>query len=122
MAIVYVGPNYLTCLSSDSKPATLTVNFIAYETDTDLGFVWDGGQWNPITVNKSGVEVQSGDGSTDFVFPHGFGNTPTTVLVTAGSLDAVGFYATANTTNITVSYSSPPPTASNNLKWYWFVV
>ena len=49
MAIVHLGPNYFVCLSSDTKPTNLPENFVCYETDTDIGFVWDGVDWVKIT-------------------------------------------------------------------------
>jgi hypothetical protein len=48
MALVYKKANYLTCLSTDTKPTTLPTNFISYETDTNLRFIWNGTSWRMI--------------------------------------------------------------------------
>lgn len=49
MTIVHLGPNYFSCASTDTKPTNLPVNFISYETDTDIGFIWNGAAWVKIT-------------------------------------------------------------------------
>jgi hypothetical protein len=46
MALVYSGTDYMTCLSSDTKPATLPSGFVAYETDTNVRWIWNGTIWN----------------------------------------------------------------------------
>ncbi len=45
LALNYVGTKYLTCLSTDTKPTTLESNFIAYETDSNTKWIWDGSNW-----------------------------------------------------------------------------
>jgi hypothetical protein len=45
MTIKYVGAQYLTCLSTDTKPTTVETNFIAYETDRNLKWLFNGTSW-----------------------------------------------------------------------------
>jgi len=73
------------------------------------------------TVN-SGRSVFSGDGATmQFAIAHGLPGTPSKVLVTPGSSNAIGtFYVTADATNIYVNYSTAPPAGTNNIVLYWY--
>ena len=120
MTISYVGPNYLTCDSVDTKPSTLPDNYIAYEVDTDIAFISLSGVWNPLTSSKSGISTQSGNGvTTVFTIAHGAPTTPTTPIVTPGSADTAEqpFYVTVGATNITVTYLTAPDSGTNNLKF-----
>lgn len=49
MTVQHVGAYYITCLSGDTKPTGLPVNFIAFETDTNVAYVWNGTTWNVLT-------------------------------------------------------------------------
>lgn len=77
-------------------------------------------------IENDGNATDSGDGGVSaFTIAHGLqkdgsGITPTRVQVTAGSEDAAGdFWATADDTNITVNYATPPSSGTDNLTWYW---
>jgi hypothetical protein len=72
-------------------------------------------------VLAAGVAVGTGDAATTaFSFNHGMMVAPDFVLVTAGSAAAAGdFFATANATQVTVTYATPPPAAADNLTWHW---
>jgi hypothetical protein len=60
--------------------------------------------------------------STTFIIPHGFGSTPTNVLVEAQSPEANEDYTiTYDNVNITLEYSFPPPQGTNNLSFYYRV-
>jgi len=75
---------------------------------------------NYVTENK-GTATFSGDGATTtFNIPHGLSSAPSSYWVTPASSDAKGeFYVSADETNLTVTYTSAPPSGSNNviLKW-----
>lgn len=69
----------------------------------------------------SGRATLSGTGSaTAFTIAHGLGGTPSSVRVTPGSSAASGaFYATADATNITVTYTAAPASGANNVVLNW---
>lgn len=65
-------------------------------------------------------DTQSGNGTaTDFTVAHGLNTTPSHVQVTAKSAAAAGDYHVeiAGSTNITIKYSSPPSSGTDNLSW-----
>jgi nitrous oxidase accessory protein NosD len=72
-------------------------------------------------TENSGTATFSGNGTqTIFTIPHGLATTPKTVIVTPGSADAIGnFYVTVDATNITVTYTTAPPSGTNNIILYW---
>jgi hypothetical protein len=77
----------------------------------------------PLFVTQNGgTATFSGNGSTKtFTIAHGLASAPSKVLVTAGSDAAKGdFYATADATNITVTYGTAPPSGTNNVVLYWY--
>ena len=67
------------------------------------------------TAKKSAIF--SSDGLTlSFSFPHGVGSTPSSVVLTNVSLDAMGYsHITYDSINITVNYQVAPPVGTNNL-------
>jgi len=71
---------------------------------------------------NSGKAVFSGDGVTrQFRIPHNLVSTPSKVLVTPASENAVGqFYVTADDEYIYVNYTTPPPTGTNNIILNWY--
>jgi len=93
------------------------------EIRVGTGKFWvnDGGTWRSLGIGNGGASTQSGDGTTQaFTIAHGLAATPAVVHVTANSEDAHGdFYATADGTNITVTYHTAPISGTNNLKWSW---
>lgn len=74
-----------------------------------------------VQTSASGKSTQSGNGATTaFTIAHGLSTTPSTVRVTPGhSASAILFYVTADATNITVTFSSAPASASNNVVLNW---
>lgn len=45
MALTYLASNRLQCLSTDTKPTTVPTNYIAYETDTNINYIFNGTVW-----------------------------------------------------------------------------
>lgn len=69
-----------------------------------------------------GRAVFSGDGAkTTFTIPHRLISAPNNVIITPGSAHAAGnFYVTADSNNINIIYSTPPPSGTNNVVIYWY--
>jgi hypothetical protein len=85
----------------------------------------NGGGMTTYVNEQRGRSTQNGTGAqTVFTIPHMVGpgsSGPTMCIVTPGHADADGeFYATADSTNITVTYAVAPPTGTGNviLNWY----
>ena len=74
-----------------------------------------------ITQN-GGTATFNGDGTTtSFNISHGLVSTPSTYVVSPASADAKGeFYVTADSTYITVNYTSAPPSGTDNVKLTWY--
>lgn len=74
-------------------------------------------------IGVKGLSVQNGTGAkTAFTIAHGLGAAPTHVAVTPGSAAAAGpFYATADATNLTVTYLTAPTTGTGNVTLNWRV-
>jgi hypothetical protein len=72
------------------------------------------------SVNR-GKSTQSGNASTKvFNIAHGLFAAPSRANVTAGSSDALGTPAvTFDSTNVILTYPTPPPSGTNNLVWNW---
>jgi hypothetical protein len=67
-----------------------------------------------------GINIFSGTGAaTQFNIPHGLGATPSRYTAIPASAAAVGFYATANATNIVITFASAPANAANNVSVAW---
>jgi hypothetical protein len=71
-----------------------------------------------------GTTTKTGNGSTKvFTIAHGMGITPTAYFVHGNSVDALGaFTLSADSTNITVTYTVAPPTGTSNLAFTWVVL
>jgi len=71
---------------------------------------------------QSGKATFSGDGTTkQFRIAHTLSLTPSKVLVTPGSNDAIGtFYVTADNAYIYVNYETAPPPGTGNIVLYWY--
>jgi hypothetical protein len=80
-----------------------------------------GGSATPLA---KGTATKSGSGSTTvFTIAHGMSSTPVFAAVIPTSTDALGSYVTTfDATNITITYSVPPATATNNLTFEWFAM
>lgn len=75
-----------------------------------------------VPLTKGGLAQFTGNSSTTaFVIPHGLGQTPDQVTIAPASADAAGAYrVTKDATNITVTYTIPPPPGgTNNVKLEW---
>ncbi len=75
---------------------------------------------NPLYENK-GVFTASGDGAqAQFTISHSLASAPTTVELSAKSKDATGEkFWTADATNVTVNFITPPPIGTNNIILSW---
>lgn len=71
--------------------------------------------------NKGGVAVRSADGTaTTFTIAHGLGGIPLFYFVQAGSPAASNIaYLTSDATHITVHYTTPPASGTNNISLIW---
>jgi hypothetical protein len=80
-----------------------------------------GGSATPLA---KGTATKSGNSSTTvFTIAHGMSSTPVFAAVIPTSTDALGSYVTTfDATNITITYSVPPATATNNLTFEWFAM
>jgi hypothetical protein len=65
--------------------------------------------------------TQSGNNSTTvFNIAHGLNAAPVYTGATAYTSDSLGsFTVTSDATNVIITYSIPPPTGTNNLRWNW---
>lgn len=85
------------------------------------GAMYDGA--TSARMAPKGRATFSGTGAqTAFIIAHSLPDamSPTTVRVTPGSAAAAGtFYATADGTNITVTYLTPPPAGASNVVLNW---
>jgi hypothetical protein len=88
------------------------------------------GKWTNVdpqlTTNTfvEGYNTQSCDGTTTtFMIPHGFGSTPTNVVVDPQSPEALDDFTilSKDGVNITLEYSFPPPLGTDNLLFYYRV-
>lgn len=71
---------------------------------------------------SGGAETQSGDASTKvFTIAHGLLETPTEVNITPGTEDAADTFWVSDIdgTNIELTYTAAPSSATDNLVWYW---
>lgn len=69
---------------------------------------------------NSGTHTASGDGSTvTYRLPHDLGTRPDTVSVDPRSAAAAGasFISQVDSSAISVTYQSPPPSGTDNLRW-----
>jgi hypothetical protein len=84
----------------------------------------DGTAWytQPGTNERTGKAVASGNGtSTVFTIAHGLGQVPYNAMIDVASHN-IGRTWTADTTNITITFASAPPSGTNNLVIYWRAV
>lgn len=81
----------------------------------------DGGSFDLAGAGRaSGTYTASGDGSTvTFQVRHGLGTRPNTVSVDPRSAAAAGasFVSQVDSSAISVTYNSPPPSGTENLRW-----
>ena len=79
-------------------------------------------EWATLDNERVGKSVASGNASTTiFNIAHGVGANPTYAFVQCSSLTNTFTYVT-NATNIVVTFTTAPPTGTNNVIIYWRVV
>ncbi|MFQ5640643.1 MAG: nitrous oxide reductase family maturation protein NosD [bacterium] len=106
------GPNDIRGNTVDTGTVgTISVLNTGSQANSNVGYV---------TENR-GTLIGSGNGATVlFVFPHGLHKAPASLNVTPMSSDAKGeFYATADASNIAVTYTVAPPTGTGNVSLGW---
>ena len=94
-----------------------------------LKYIASTGKWtnvDPQLLTNDFVEGyvdQSGTSyTTVFVIPHGFGSTPTHVIVDPQTPEAdEDFNIAVDSVNITLTYEFPPPQGTSNLRFYYRV-
>ena len=121
---------------SDSSANTVTIDGFASETiNGALTFVltqqyqsiliWcDGSNWftQPNSTERTGKAVASGNGSiTLFNIAHGLGATPSNAMISIAKPAILATY-TIDSTNIAVTFTSAPASASNNVEIHWRVI
>ena len=79
-------------------------------------------QWASLDSERVGKSTASGNASTTvFNIAHGLGSLPTYTFIVCSSLTTTNTY-TVDSTNIVVTFSSAPPSGTNNVIIYWRVV
>ncbi len=79
-------------------------------------------EWASLDSEKVGKHQANGDNSTTvFNIAHGLGATPTYAFAQCSSLTNTYTYTTTST-NIVVTFSTAPPSGTNNVVIYWRVV
>lgn len=114
--------------------ATISTNGLAPVLPNSSVLFWNGvGGWTEPVGTASGVSgngsvlrnvsTKSGDGINKvFTIAHGMTITPTAYFVDPVTFDALGFFTkTVDATYITITYTTAPPSGTNNLKYSWVV-
>ena len=92
-----------------------TNNQVLASTATDIA-------WTSLNNQTVGTATASGTGSaTAFNVPHSLGSVPYMAVITCSS-HSTAFTYTYDSTNITVTFTSAPPSGTNNVKFNWMVV
>jgi len=113
---IYIGSSVVDALIAENYKIGTTAFISDNGTNTtyrkNYGF----------TTENGGTATFSGDGTTTtFTIPHGLASTPTKYYVTPASADARGdFHVTADGTNLTVTYSTAPPSGTDNVVLVWY--
>ncbi|KIC48746.1 hypothetical protein [Tateyamaria sp. ANG-S1] len=87
---------------------------------------WVVAEFRPFVANgvysNSDTATRSGNGIvTAFSIPHGLSAAPTTFDVRPASADAAGnHYVSATATDVQITYTTAPPTGTNNLQFSWW--
>lgn len=78
--------------------------------------------WTSLTAENTGKATGSGTGSaTVFNVAHGLGSNPSNAMIICSS-HTITFTYTTDTTNIVVTFTSAPPSGTNNVIFYWRAV
>lgn len=120
MTIQKVSNHLLYGLSSDTKPTTYATNTLFIETNTGKIKRYNGSSWvDLLTAENTGIATASGNGSTTvFNIAHNIGSPPTVYTATCLSHTNV-FTTSADSTNVIVTFTTAPPSGTNNVKIYW---
>lgn len=79
-------------------------------------------EWASLDSERLGKATASGNATNNsFTITHGLASNPTYAWVNCSSLHE-DFTYTTDSTNITVTFATPPPTGTNNVIIYWRVV
>lgn len=124
----FATPNYVenktanfpsTLLTSDdllfaATPAIVTGKTIDFTSNTILNIP-------AVFFSVGGIATFNGNATTAvFSIAHGLSTTPGTFFAIENTTDALGNkVVTADATNITITYATPPPTGSQNVKLVW---
>lgn len=77
--------------------------------------------WTSFNSETVGTALASGNGTGQvFNIPHSLGSTPYMALITCSS-HSTAFTYTYDSTNITVTFVTAPPSGTNNVKFNWKV-
>jgi hypothetical protein len=123
MTIQKVNNYMMYGLASDTKPTTYPANTLFIEQDTGKIFRYTGSAWaNLLTAENTGKAVASGNGSTTvFNIAHAIGANPTIAMANCASHVNTYTYTT-DSTNIVVTFTTAPPSGTNNVIIYWRAV
>ena len=104
-------------VTADSSNLTVKFDSAPPGGTENVEFTWKAKQAGSL----SGQATFSGNGTkTQFQIPHGVGEKPSTWKIEAVSPDATQpSHASADSSNITVFYDSPPPSGTNNVTLNW---
>ncbi len=127
------GPSVVVPFEAYSPPASGVASISVTAPITKGGTATDPIIGLSATFPDGGTATFSGDESTlVFEIPHGLGAVPRTWSVTPASSAAIyndddstalSLWATADGTNITVTYvATPPASGTNNLKFAWIAL
>lgn len=100
-----------------NKTDDSNIDPVGYTTTVPSGIIYE---LNSGARRKAQATFSGNGTTTAFVIAHGLGSTPVLVNLTPGSAAANGaFYATADATNITITYTAAPASGTNNVVLWW---
>lgn len=123
MTIQKINNSFIFGLSSDTKPTNYAANTLFVETNTGKIKRYSGSAWVDLLSNENtGKATGSGTGTaTVFNVAHSIGATPTVAMIQCSSHTNTFTY-TADATNIVVTFTTAPPSGTNNVIFYWRAV
>ena len=65
MTIAYLSANFLTGLSSDTKPTTVPTFSVFVETDNLKAYLFDGASWSPFSASAGNANISTLLGAAD---------------------------------------------------------
>ncbi|MCP1493975.1 hypothetical protein J2Y73_004006 [Peribacillus frigoritolerans] len=106
--------------TSNRPSIGISPGFMYFDTSLQVPIWWNGSKW---LETKKGTLTYNGDGmTTTKTIAHGLTGTPSFYHVNAASNDAgeAGIkFVTADNTNLTVTFNTPPIAGRNNIKLTW---